>query len=701
MSSTPATSPDNVFPAVKHRPRPAVAPAVTRSLAPARKALLGNSDVNLCEHGAGAVTGGLVDPHRFSMLVQAYQAANGNASLLVEKRVSEGVVFVTQQHDRFLDLGILPDIAGARWLHQVKSRLQLDAGRPVATLGTSTENGRPWAVIELTVTDHAEFADRIREAFRRTAPDGQAVKNDYTNSILQSGVKEPLTLVVMRVVFADGSEPEYYLVAIDGNSRLVSTWKARVGGDAEQAATACIEAVVGTASGKTFRHVTQRAARDAISAQVNLINRGLQDEQLTETTIRLGQTLTVPSVVVVGGWADGATGNPLTDLPAAREDLIASIHTEAAPWDEEAKAEQTMTRMLRRAVLETGAIDADTRQAIEGRLTVDEMHARLGLPPNRLWATALTLQAILNGWDKGVSTLFAEEFANRRPTRMVIGKQLSTTALAAYKTDPQYAVAKNAFADGGPITDRVWKSPWTLTTGDSAQKVLDDILDRALAGESSAIAELSVLGGTAAMLQALLTRDRGSKLTESGERVDRKVPYRTRPDKVIAKLTESAGGLRMLHSLATAFVGTGNPKMFHTEDDPAGTFTAGDPVTDNAGAQVNIDYEWDLFAAADPAGTREALAEIAAHVPVDQQEKEPPAVTARNLLRDSAKNAVAAVDTLVVLSASQGRDVFGDPVKIEEIKSKLQKARDKLNQNAPEPSTDPFQEEYDDEDGDG
>lgn len=131
-----------------------------------------------------------------------------------------------------------------------------------------------------------------------------------------------------------------------------------------------------------------------------------------------------------------------------------------------------------------------------------------------------------------------------------------------------------------------------------------------------------------------------------------------------------------------------------------GAFADGDPVTDKAGAQVNIDYEWDLFAAADPDGTRDALDEIAKNAPSDDQEKDPPAVTARNQLRDAAKSALTAVETLIVLSASHGSDVFGDPLKVEEIKKNLQKTRDKLNQHAPEPSSDPYEDEYGDEDSD-
>jgi hypothetical protein len=689
MITTDNPGGESTFPLVKHRPRTATGPADTKLLAAARRALLDNPDVNLSSDAAGVVTAGLADPVRFTMLVKPDDRLGETTSLLIEKRVGEGSVFITQQHDRFLELGTLPDIQGARWLHLVRNRLHDEPGLPAAVLGTGADDGRYRAMIELRVADRAEFTDRIFEAFVKTTPDGPSVRNDYTDSILQSGVKEPLMLVVMRVVFDDGTDDEYYLVAVDGNSRLVSSWKARTGGTVEQAAAACIEAVVGTGTGRGFRRVTQRAARSVITDHAELVNRGLNDDPLTEATIRLGQTLTVPAVVVVGGWAGRQRGNPLTDLIAARDDLIGTIHTDATPWDDEARAGRGLVRVLRRAVLEAGVIDDDTRQVIEGRFTVEEMHDRLGLPPNRLWATALTVQAILNGWDKGVFKLFAEQFLNRRPTRMVIGKQIATTALSAYKTEPFYAVARNTFGDGGPITDLAWKTPWSLTPGDDVQETLDAILARALDGESSAIAELSVLGGTAAILLTLLTRDRGSKRTETGIRDQRKVPYRARPDRVIANLAGTIGGLRILHSLASSLTNRtrGNPKLFWTETDPEGTYADGDPVLDNADAQVSIDYEWDLFTAASPADTRTALGEIADTRPDDERPREPAAVTARTLLLTSAAGFADAVTELVHLSASQGTDVFGDPAKVEQIMTKVQKALNRLHRHAPEPDT--------------
>jgi hypothetical protein len=178
-------------------------------------------------------------------------------------------------------------------------------------------------MLRLDVEDHEELAARVKEAFTKTVPDRSTAGND---SILQSGVKEQLLLIVMQVTFADGSDDEYYLVSVDGNSRLVSMWKGRTGGNVAEAAAACVKAVIGTASGKTWKRATQRQTRDRLSAQIELVNKGLTETQLTENTIRGGHTLTAPTVVVVGGRTTEDDG-PITDIVAAREELLATIHT--------------------------------------------------------------------------------------------------------------------------------------------------------------------------------------------------------------------------------------------------------------------------------------------------------------------------------------------------------------------------------------
>ena len=693
--------PDRTFPVLKHRPAPLAPPPATKSLAPVRTAFQRNADVNLPDEAAGVITAGLVDPARFRMLTEPHTGSNGQAtSLLNRKRVGEGIVFVTPQHDRLIDMGVLPDVAGARWMHTLRNQLDVvTTDLPAARLSTAPGPSGAWAMLQLDVRDHEELAARVKEAFARTVPDSATAGNDYTDSILQSGVKEPLLLVVMKASFGDGSDDEHYLVSVDGNSRLVSLWKGRTGGTVAEAAAACVKAVIGTDGGKTWKRVTQRQTRDRLAAQIEIVNKGLGETQLTESTIRAGHTLTAPSVVVVGGHTtDG--GKPLSDMVAAREDLIATIHTDATPWSDAAQAEQGMSRLLRRAV-SVGLITDAEHRIIEGQCTTAEMHKLTGVPPHRLWAAALTVQAVLNPWyaADGTGALFREEFNSKNPQRTTIGKQIASTALSGYRSSPNLPLAINAYSDGGPLSRIVWDYRWHLTKGDDPVKILDSILKAALTGTGrskiNALAQLSVLGGTAGMLDGLITRDRGSKIADDGKRTPGKVPFRARPYRIIDSLLDTSGGLKTLHSMAVAHV-TGKPaKQFHSVDDPDGSFHDGDAILDAAGAHANLELEWDVVAIADPTRAAEAMAAAISSDTDDKSKDE--TVRLRQQMQAGAKDVFRAIEKLAVLASARGHDVFGSFDAVEDIKNQLQTARDTLSSMGPRPPV-IVEDDEDDED---
>ena len=691
------TEPDRTFPVLKHRPAPLAPPPAAKSLAPIRAALQKNPDVNLPDVAAGVITAGLADPDRFRMLTEPHTGSNGQAtSLLNRKRVSEGVVFVTPQHDRLIDMGVLPDVAGARWMHTMHNQLDVvTTDLPTARLGTASGPSGTWAMLRLDVEDHEELAARVKEAFTKTIPDRSTAGNDYTDSILQSGVKEPLLLIVMQVTFADGSADEYYLVSVDGNSRLVSMWKGRTGGNVAEAAAACVKAVIGTTSGKTWKHATQRQTRDRLTAQIELVNKGLNETQLTENTIRAGHTLTTPAVVVVGGRTTKDNG-PITDIVAAREELLATIHTDATPWSEAAQAEQGMSRLLRRAVA-LDLITPEEHRVIEGQCTTSQMHELVGLPPHRLWAAALTVQAVLNPWYKpdGTGSLFREEFNCTNPTRLTVGKQIASTALSGYRSSPNLALAVNAFSDGGPIAGVVWDYLWYLEKGSDPVKVLDSILKAALTGRGNARIQLCVLGGIAGMIDGLITRDRGSKITDDGKRTPSKVPFRSRPYRLIDALATTQGGLKTLHSMAVAHVTGKSAKQFHSVDDPDGYFHDGDPLLDGVGAHANLELEWDVVTVADPARAAEAIA--AAGNSDNGTKPKDEAVRLREQMQGGATAVLRAVEKLGVLANTSGTDVFGSYDAVNDIKHQLQAARDLLSQLGPKQPPVIFDDEDDEE----
>ena len=696
------TEPDRTFPVLKHQPAPLAPPPAAQSLVPIRAALQKNPDVNLPDVAAGVITAGLADPARFRMLTEPHTGSNGQAtSLLNRKRVSEGVIFVTPQHDRLIDMGVLPDVAGARWMHTMHNQLNVvTTDLPTARLGTASGPSGTWAMLRLDVEDHEELAARVKEAFAKTIPDRSTAGNDYTDSILQSGVKEPLLLIVMQVTFADGSDDEYYLVSVDGNSRLVSMWKGRTGGNVAEAAAACVKAVIGTTSGKTWRHATQRQIRDRLTAQIELVNKGLNETQLTENTIRAGHTLTAPAVVVVGGRTTEDDG-PITDIVAAREELLATIHTDATPWSEAAQAEQGMSRLLRRAVA-LDLITPEEHRVIEGQCTTSQMHELVGLPPHRLWAAALTVQAVLNPWYQadGTGTLFREEFNCTNPTRLTVGKQIASTALSGYRSSSNLALAVNAFSDGGPIAGVVWDYLWYLEKGSDPVKVLDSILKAALTGGGSgkvnARIQLCVLGGIAGMIDGLITRDRGSKITDDGKRTPGKVPFRSRPYRLIDALASTQGGLKTLHSMAVAHVTGKSAKQFHSVDDPDGHFHDGDPLLDGVGAHANLELEWDVVTVADPARAAEAIA--AAGNSDNGTKPKDEAVRLREQMQGGATAVLRAVEKLGVLANTGGTDVFGSYNAVNDIKHQLQAARDLLSQLGPKQPPVIFDDEDDEED---
>ncbi|RJQ77650.1 hypothetical protein D5S17_14600 [Pseudonocardiaceae bacterium YIM PH 21723] len=524
----------------------------------------------------------------------------------------------------------------------------------------------------------------------KKAKDSDRAANDYTESILQQGVKEPITLFVVRVVFADGTS-ETYLMAGDGNSRLASMWLARTGGDVDQAAEACVSTVIGPRGrDKKRRPADRREARKRVGEMAARVRLGLAEAVCTEATRREGHTLTVPAVVIVGAKTDD--GLPVSDLLACRDDLVASLHVNVTPWVSEAQYDQGMRRVYRRALKEK-LISTDYYRVLCGLCSAQEMHEMFSFPPHRLWSAALHQQVVLSAPHYiRFRELIMEEFVLRQGDRLQVGARLGTMALAAYRKDPHHAVMLNAFKDGGPITNLVWRQHWSLTKGANPLDVLDQILDRALNDQEftkdeniSAKAELTVLGGTAAIIDGLLTRERGSK--KGTTRAVLKTPYRLKTHSLLSKLAQTSGGLKMLHSIAKSHVAQSagvRPKLFHTMSTEINGRIVhdGDPVIDQAGAQATIELEWDLFAAADPIETAQ---ELAASQSEEAQTTGSQDVFQRAKLAKGADEAFQAVKALHRMPKDPGSalSVFGSPESLNTIRKKLTTTADVLLLNMP------------------
>ncbi|MEU8319737.1 hypothetical protein AB0C33_15345 [Nonomuraea sp. NPDC048881] len=690
--SEPGPDGTNSLPPLLRRPDPIPDPVPLAQLRGVRKALLDNPRCSLDEPAANAITAGAVDPLRLRALVEVNGKGEQVINLLTAKPIIGGTLFVTGTHARYLDLDVLPDFINQRWAHLLRTPMDVTPPtNPVPTYETlqagTDDAKRPLAVLTVKMRDRKALAYAVTESMRQTHQ-AQGGENDYTDSVLQQGVKEPLTLIVVRVVYDDGST-DTYLVAGDGNSRIVSMWLARTGGDIDAAAAACVASLIGpTDRVGERRPADQRAARRRVEEMAARVRRGLAEPEPTEATRREGHTLAFPAVVVVG--AQDEHGNPLRDLVSARDDLLANLHVRVTPWAEGAQNTQGMQRVYRHA-LGDGLISQDIYDVVSGRVGPQTMHELLGLPPHRLWSAGVHQYAVLAGLRAAkMNRLIRQEFGMGKADRQRVSERLAPMALSAYRSSEGIEQSLRAFGNGGTITDRVWKTSWALTPGDNPLHVLDDVLERALAGHLDAIAELTVLGGTAAIIDGYITRDRGSK--EGVVRDSRSAPFRATPTKLLTILSSTAGGLCMLHSIARAHVAadpTTLPKQFHTRQrDLEGVLVHdGEPVRDQAGVQKTIDYEWDLVYAADPVEAEATIAKNRATANADGQGggQDRPAedVLQRRALDQGITGVLKAAQALAVLSTTRGREVFGSPAAVETLSERLRRIERILTQYGP------------------
>ncbi|HEV2640511.1 MAG TPA: hypothetical protein VGX23_35600 [Actinocrinis sp.] len=696
------------LPPLLRRPDEVPDPVPVTQLRGFRKTLLDNPMNSLDEDAANVVTGGAVNPVLLRKLVEA-TGDTAEAGLLMAKPVVGGTLYAIPPHRRFTDLDVLPDFLNQRWVHKLHTAMddKHENNAPVVyKTFTDVQTGQPRALFVVRVADRQALADAIAESMRQTY-DAQGQKNVYTDSVLQHGIKEPLTLFLVRVIYNDGVE-ETYTVAGDGNSRLVSMWLARTGGNIDDAAAACVAAVIGPVDRSGPRRpADQRTARAKVTEMVARVRRGLAEKVLTEATRREGHTLTFPAIVVVG--AVGEDGSGLRDLVAARDDLVANLHVHVTPWDEGAQNTQGMQRVYRHALREH-LVDDDTYKVLLGEVDPAAMHRLLGLPPHRLWSAALHQQCTLAGQADRMNRLIKQEFGMGKADRLRVSERIAPMALSAYRSSASIDQFVRALGNGGTITDTVWKRDWKLTRGADALKVLNDILDRALRGEHNAVAELTVLGGTAAILSGFITRDRGSKLAAAREL--RTAPLRHTPNALLAVLASTEGGKRMLHSIAYAHVAADPsivPKQFHTiEREIDGVVVQdGAPVVDKAGAMVSIDYEWDLVYAASPVEAEASIAELKKKLDgkgAGGSTTETEDARQRRILENAIKGAGRAAFTLAKLTQTHplGRQVFGPTSSVDALRQQLNGITETLIKYGPVADLMPDPEgedEYEDEDG--
>ncbi|MFE2642371.1 hypothetical protein ACFXDO_07280 [Streptomyces nigra] len=245
----------------------------TSALRKVGQRLKNNQRTNLSEDARKAAAALQVEPERAALLVT--EQPNG-VSLLSKVAVPGGSLYVIecQAWTRMLFPLYQPRIAALSLAVQPPKLLDdHDASGPLAQARCEFESPK-------------DLADLVRETVANTL---RVPKADYSASILQRGVSEPLLVILVRITFANGAPSRVLPVVVDGISRLSSAAKTRTGKTDAGAADAVVEDLLRDPAS------LRRAVRDEVAQYNAAYHRGLTDK-----VVRVGQAATVPVRLVVG-----------------------------------------------------------------------------------------------------------------------------------------------------------------------------------------------------------------------------------------------------------------------------------------------------------------------------------------------------------------------------------------------------------------
>ncbi|TWV51996.1 hypothetical protein FRZ03_11505 [Streptomyces misionensis] len=259
---------------ITRRPQPLPEVPATAALRKVATRLEKNSRTNLDEDARKAAAALQVEPERAALLVTAQP--NG-VSLLSEVAVPGGT------------LDVIECRAWARMLFPLYqpriAAMSLSVPAP-RLLDDQDEHGHPLAQARCEFSSPKELAELVRETVRSTL---NTPKSDYSDSIMQRGVSEPLLVILVRVTFTDGSPSRVLPIVVDGISRLSSVAKTRTNRTNEGTADAVVEDLLRDPNS------LRRAVRDEVITYNAAHQRGLTDQ-----VVRVGQAATVPVRLVVG-----------------------------------------------------------------------------------------------------------------------------------------------------------------------------------------------------------------------------------------------------------------------------------------------------------------------------------------------------------------------------------------------------------------
>jgi hypothetical protein len=256
--------------------RPTLLPGVPETAALRKVAIRmeRNTRTNLDTDARRVAAALQVEPERAALLVS--EQTNG-VSLLSEVPVPGGSLYAIECRgwSRMLFPLYQPRIAA----------LSLSVPEP-RLLDDEDDFGNPLAQARCEFSSVKDLADLVRETVLNTL---RTPKADYSDSILQRGVSEPLLVILVRAEFTDGTPSRVLPVVVDGISRLSSAAKTRTGKNDVGAADAVVEDLLRDPNS------LRRAIRDEVSAYNSAYPRGLTDQ-----LVRVGQAATIPVRLIVG-----------------------------------------------------------------------------------------------------------------------------------------------------------------------------------------------------------------------------------------------------------------------------------------------------------------------------------------------------------------------------------------------------------------
>ncbi|MEU1804763.1 hypothetical protein [Streptomyces sp. NPDC019937] len=509
------------------------------------KAGLAADGASLDEDAWHAVARAIIAPEAAAAQLRS---SKGQASALIEEHV-EGAT-LRSLHTRVWLTELFPG-------HQPRTSQGALPEEDPEVHGDVDEHGRPYARVIYRYRDRKHLHAHLAQTIEQTR---HANPTPYDRSILARRITRAVIAHPCRLEFADGSECIDVLAVRDGITRLTSAWALLTEGEAPYADDIAVTALEVLSAerpqrrGAAEKALSQRMAlgrQEALNGFLAEFQRGVNEAQPTDRSVRLGQTLVVPAQVTVGVHRHGSAGLSAKEVfDDAVRSILASIHVEFRHWEAAAQNVEVGTRAISRVRIpglpQNNLLDGIIGLALGRRKPVElpDVFHDDSVPGTPLWRAVYLVHFLtrpdvfeqVKGFAKdikGTSKMKTSGYAE------LLGPVIDLP-WRGYKAGTLQQ-ARNAWANGGALTKGVLSDWRPVPTAD-----FTELVKQALNGNNSARQTLTVAGGVALITDKLITRNVGSA-------VGKTVPFRANTDQIIAGLADSEEGLWTLAFAARAF----------------------------------------------------------------------------------------------------------------------------------------------------